>query len=182
MKPASACVSMCLVAVLIAAQLNAQPKDVDGWQNIKWGMSVAEARAALGSQASEPTEESGPNVVLIKRLLIENITIGDFLCKAALQTKRGSDAISAVTISLPSMRDPPDHRGHVFDSLKRSLIEKYGQPKSEDRRAEGGDVESIILWTFPSTSITLRRVEGSRGFGYVNIEYRAVDKKAIDAL
>jgi hypothetical protein len=38
--------TLLLFAVVIALGAMAQPKDVDGWGKIKWGMTIAEARAA----------------------------------------------------------------------------------------------------------------------------------------
>jgi hypothetical protein len=70
----------------------------------------------------------------------------------------------------------------TFDSLKILLIEKYGQPNNEDRKVEGRDVNSIVVWTFPSTSISLRRSETPEGIGSVLVNYSAVDKKALDVL
>jgi hypothetical protein len=48
---------------------------------------------------------------------------------------------------------------------------------------DGDYMKSSVVWTFPSTSITLLRVHSLRyGFGYVTINYEAIDKKALDVL
>ncbi len=160
-----------------------QPKDVEGWSNLKWGMTVTEAKRVFGDQASEPTEKPGPNFVLIDRIIVKNIRIGDTTASAAIQTKRNSDVVTAVTIEAAGLHDP--RRADIFTMLKTMLIEKYGTPKNEDRKADGrGNTDSTVVWSFPSTSIMLLWSEASPryGFGYVTIRYEAVDKKALDAL
>ena len=159
-----------------------KPNDVDGWGKIKWGITVAEAKAALGEQASGPTEVPGRNDILIERIVIRDFLIEDLHCKVSIQSKRNSEVISAVDILVGDMRDPPFSRESAFDSLKKLLIEKYGSPKNEDRKVEGRDVKSLVFWTFPSTAISLRRSEGRYGYGYVAVYYEAVDKKALDVL
>jgi hypothetical protein len=46
-------------------------------------------------------------------------------------------------------------------------------------------VDSTVLWVFPSTSVTLLWSEGTNpkhDNRYVEIEYKAIDKKALDVL
>ena len=68
------------------------------------------------------------------------------------------------------------------------LVEKYGAPKTSDRKSVGSlssseDIETTVFWSFPSTSITLTWSDYARyHVGYVKIEYKAVDKKALDTL
>lgn len=175
-----------LTAALIAAAsvADCQPKDVDGWGNLKWGMTVVEARSALGDQASKPTEKPGPNFILIDRIIINRLDIGSLKVRAAVMTNRDSEVISAVRIEAAMGHDPQvPARGDIFTNLKTMLIEKYGSPKNEDRKTDKGDIDSTVLWSFPSTSITLAWTEVPQyDLGYITINYKAVDKKALGVL
>jgi hypothetical protein len=156
-----------------------------GWGKIVWGMTVAEARAALGPAATTPTETPGPNLALIDRLMLAGIPIGNLTAEAAIQTAPGSDKVSAVTLSVGDLYDNPANRSAAFTTLQRLLTEKYGPPKVEPIHSAGrsGTIRNV-LWTFPATSITLTWHEssGRYGIGYVRIRYEAVDHKASDVL
>ncbi len=41
--------ALAALAVALSGQL--KPKDVDGWDKIKWGMTIAQARSAYGIEA-----------------------------------------------------------------------------------------------------------------------------------
>src|ERR1051326_6817810 len=122
-----------------------------GWGKIVWGMTVAEARAALGPAATTPTETPGPNLALIDRLMLAGIPIGNLTPEAAIQTAPGSDKVSAATLPTGA---PPHPAGR-------------------------GRTTRNVLWTFPATSIsrTWHESSGRYGIGYVRIRYEAVDTK-----
>jgi hypothetical protein len=145
-------------------------------------MTVADAKAVLGDQASESTDRANPSARLTESLVMNNLMVGDVSCRGNIYSKKGSDAVVSVTIRAGQAQDPAFLRGVSYDSLKSLLIEKYGSPKSDDRRVEGRDTNTIVTWTFPSTLITLRRSEDTYGYGSVLINYAAVDKKALDIL
>lgn len=160
-----------------------QPIDIEGWGKVKWGMTVEEARKATAEFQSEPPEIPGPNFTFITKIVLGSVPVGDLHCKVSIQAKRNSETIVAVTLTTGPVDEPPSFRATAFDTLKRLLIQKYGQPKSDDRRAESGHVVTVVLWNLPSTTITLKRSEGSRyGIGYVSLQYAAVDKKALDII
>lgn len=158
-----------------------KPEDVKGWNKVTWGMSVADAKATLGDQATVSTVVPGPNFTDIERLTISNLPVGeDLVGRCGIQTKRNSDAVTSIQIRFGQVRDDPSTRERAFDILKRLLIEKYGSPKNEDRKAEPEDIKSTVLWTFPSTSITLLRSESTRyGLGYLTVTYRAAEKNIL---
>jgi hypothetical protein len=181
MKPIILCFA---TAILTTGPSVCQPPaDVKGWGKIEWGMTVQEAKTAYGSQAETSTVVPGPSFTAIDRLTIPRINIGDAKATASIQTKRESDKVSSVAIQVGDEADTPTVRSGNFDDTKKLLIEKYGQPKTEDRKPDSGYMRSTVVWTFPSTSITLLLVESQRfDIGYVSISYEAVDKKALDAL
>ena len=71
----------------------------------------------------------------------------------------------------------------LLGSIKALVIEKYGAPTNEDRTTERDSLIRTVLWSLPTTTITLIWSESSRyQLGYVSLRYKAVDKKALDIL
>jgi hypothetical protein len=165
------------------------PEDVPGWNVIKWGMTVDEARKALGDKTQTSSEVPGPAFVDIEKLVIKDLPVGDLIAECGLYTQRNSAVVTSVSLVFGKLEGLPLTRELSFDTLKRLLIEKYGQPKNEDRKSEpdpvvgGQRVSSTVLWISPSTSITLLRLESiGYGTGYVKLTYRAADNKAKSVL
>src|SRR5450759_4370979 len=128
------CFALALAGIAVG---QTKPNDVDGWGKIKWGMTAADAKAALGDQAAESTEKANPYARLTESLVIGKLMVGDIPCRGTIYSKKGSDAVVSVTIRAGQAQDPAFLRGVSYDSLKSLLIEKYGPPKSDDRRVEG---------------------------------------------
>jgi hypothetical protein len=172
------------VAIFILTTALAQTKDTDGWGKVKWGMTVEQAKAAYGAEARDSSVVPGPNFIFIDRITLPNVKIGDLEMEASLQTPKGSDQIRQVSISLKAdMQAPSFVRSAAYDRLKALVIEKYGSPTNEDKTDERDKVVKTVLWSLPTTTITLIWSEGSRyQLGYVSLTYKAVDKKALDAL
>jgi hypothetical protein len=173
-----------LCAILLTAvSAFCQPSDVDGWNKVKWGMTIAEAKAAYGADVEDSQIVPGPNFVEIDRLTIKAVEIGSIRATASIQTKRNSDKVNSVVVNVAEVREDPGVRADRFDTVRTLLIQKYGTPKNEDRKPDGDNLRTNVVWTFPSTSITLLWVEGRRyRHGYVTITYEAVDERSLDVL
>jgi hypothetical protein len=175
------------VAVLLLVTATAavsQPKDVDGWTRIRWGMSVSEAREAFQGQASDPKVAAPPDAILVDRFVINDIQIGRITAEAAVQTELDSNQVVAVRLRASGASASARLRTSTFFALKHLLIAKYGAPQNEDHSPYGsGGTDTRVLWVFPSTSITLRWNEMNNGeSGFVTIRYEALDGKALDVL
>ena len=162
------------------------PKDVDGWNKIKWGMTVKQAKSALGDQAIEDAPlPNSPDTLFVDRLIVKGLQIGNIAAPATVMSKRGSDLVSHLNITCDvSMEGGLEAiRADTFSHLKALLIEKYGKPKNEDRKPGilASEIDTTVLWIFPATSITLLWSE-SPTLGFVTIRYKPIDKKALDVL
>jgi hypothetical protein len=74
-------------------------------------------------------------------------------------------------------------RREAFERLRALLIEKYGAPTNDDATTERDHLLKTVIWALPTTTIALTWSESSRHqLGYVSLEYKAVDKKALDTL
>jgi hypothetical protein len=161
-----------LVVLGIALLGQTPPKDVEGWDKIKWGMTLKEARSAYKSEAPP----SGNEYWTLQWLT--TIKVGDISMDANAMAKPESDHVVRVRLELIYYLHPEGPSGPVaFDTLRTLLMQKYGTPSSDETKTKFGDPVHDVLWTFPSTSILLELTKIS-----VDVDYRATDKKALDVL
>jgi len=155
-------------------------------------MTVAEAKAVLGD-AAILVNAPDPNSLYPTKLRLQDVQIGLEQGDVTIQTKRNSDVVCVVTLlaSPPAEEKSPGRRAEVFDSLHEMLVEKYGAPAIFDRKSVASivaneDIVTKVVWSFPSTYITLRWSDDAwnarHHVGYVSIAYKAVDRKALDTL
>lgn len=157
--------------------------DVNGWSKVTWQMTVAQARKLFAADDIAEPESALSEGRYPVRFVVNNIDIGGIQCSASIETDRNVDSIAGVTLEpAKDFQQLPQLRASVYGKLKELLIQKYGKPKSDDERQEDDDINSQVLWSFPSTTIELHRSEGRFDLGYVLLMYRAVDKKALGVL
>jgi hypothetical protein len=149
LKKTSAALSLSLALV---AQTSA-PKDVNGWGKLKWGMSLAEAKA----------------------ITPQHVTVDQFELTITLYPSH-SDSKKLGKIDLDRLLN--DDPAGTYNSLKTLLIQKYGQPTNQERQDSGGKTRNTTVWIFPSTIITLDTY-GTEG---VEILYEPSNAKTADAL
>jgi hypothetical protein len=167
-----------LTEFAIALLGQSPPKDVYGWDKIKWGMTISEARAIYA--VSTPTETSGYWTLLN----IPDVKIGDISLKASVGAKHGSDQITlaALWMSFGLTKDAPRAGPEDFDTLKTLLTQKYGTPVSDETTRNVNTRDRTVSWTFPSTSIVLALSLYETRLGSISLRYTAPDKKALDKL
>jgi len=164
-----------LVALAVALRGQPKPKDVDGWDKIKWGMTIAQARSAYGV-ATQPERKDNWTLLDLKPVKVVGIEMG-----VQVGAGPGSRKITLVRLwsffGLPS--SPPLAGPQDFDTLKTMLIQKYGPPANEEaKRGENFRLLKTVLWTFPSTSIllTLEQSSSLPNLGNIFVEYTAIDR------
>jgi hypothetical protein len=163
------------VALAVALAGQSKPKDVTGWDNIKWGMTIAEARSAYRVD-TQPETKGDWTLLTLKPVKIGSVEMG-----VQVGARRGSDKITSVTLwshfGLPS--SSPSSGPHDFETLKASLIQQYGLPAKEEAK-RGLNFRSIktLVWTFPSTSIqmTMEQSASLPGLGNIDLDYSANEK------
>ena len=133
-----------------------ESKDVNGWDKIKWGMTLEQAAAAYNIEY-KPEKNEYWTILDLPSITVAGINLG-VNCGAKL----GTDSITLVRMSDWGNPSPGNR-----DTIKTLLIQKYGQPNSQD--------ENSVLWVLSSTSITM---EVNR-FGWVSIIYKAIEKNSL---
>lgn len=141
-----------LATLLVAASLTAihaqqlkklDGKSLDGFLDIKWGTSIADATKAMSAkQGLRPaTDPEGVNAG--NRIYYEG---GTFVGKPALQW--GLDFVGDKMYRGAVVLKPSTTREKDFDELKKLLTAKYGPPTQT--RKEGED--SKLVWKFPHST------------------------------
>ena len=120
-----------LAALAVALYGQATPKDVDGWDKVKWGMTIAEARSAYGI-AAEPVSQDNWTLLDLNPVKVAGVQMG-----VQLGAKQGeAGKVSLVRLwsffGLPS--SPPLAGAQDFDTLKSALVQKYGHPATEEEQ------------------------------------------------
>lgn len=152
-------------------------RDVDGWGKIKWGMTLNDASQAYVIDRHEDNP-------VWSQLIAHPVEIGDFTMKLSIGARRNSDWVSRVHLwmNFGSRDSDPAASAKDFDTLKILLIQKYGPPIDGETKTGATDSIRTFLWTFPSTSITLKLTEDQKAGGRIDLEYMATDTKALEAL
>jgi hypothetical protein len=154
------------IALAFALLGQVPPKDVDGYDKIKWGMTIAEVRSAYDVTA--PVQN--------RSLPLPPVKINNIEMRAYASTNEGTERISKVAL-LWGFNDAGFSGPYGFSTIKALLIQKYGPPINEETKIQYGDQTKTALWTFPSTTILLTFRPA-----YINLEYTETDKKALDKL
>jgi hypothetical protein len=164
-----------LIALAVVLSGQTRPKDVDGWDKIKWGMTIAQARSAY---AVESQPESKDNWTLLD---LKPVKVGAVEMGVQVGARLGSQKISLVRLwsffGLPS--SAPLAGAQDFDTLKTTLIQKYGPPDNEEtKRGENFRLLKTVLWKFPSASVRLALEQSFSlpNLGSIFLEYGQVEK------
>jgi len=164
-----------LLAAIALPLLLGQPKDLyrerdaDGFGSIKWGMTVAEVKAAFpGLRAPERSELTSGGFQ--ERLIQPVLMIGSVEMNVSIQTRADSDLITRIVLKLAPF---VQHRKTAFQFLRNNLTQQYGTP-SHDSAPRGRKKEEREVWILPSTTITLDwRAESAGKLQLLDITYEA---------
>jgi hypothetical protein len=171
-----------VLPLFLAAALYAQPADPGGWNNLKWGMTLAGVRALYPSALEDRND-------YWTRLALPPIAIAGVSLGVTASAPKGSDRITMISLDC-LFGAPANPRWQIcggpsdFETLKTLLIQKYGRQKNEEHKAFYNDLMHLFLWVFPSTSIELRfsQAQGAPSLGGIGITYRALDPAAAGLL
>ena len=165
------------VVLILSVALFCQdkPKDVDGWDQIKWGMTIADARSRYGIEA-KPENTADWMLLTLKPVRIAGVEMS-----VQAVAPRATEKISSVrlwsyfglTTSTPGA-GPKD-----FDTLRKQLTDDYGPPaKEETTRGLNFRLLKTVAWSFPSTRIELNLEQSGSlpSLGNITLEYTAAPK------
>src|SRR5579859_6885885 len=152
-----------------------QPKDVQGWDKIQWGMTLAQARSAY-SVDTQPESIDGWTLLKLNPVKMSGVEMG-----VQAGAKAGSEKITMVRLwsYFGLATSAPTAGAQDFDTLRTVLIQKYGNPAGEEtRHGENFRIIRSVRWAFPSTSIamTLEQSSSIPNIGNITLDFTATNQ------
>jgi len=149
-----------------------RPQDLGGWRGVKWGMTIDEARAALGAEVEPVSEEMAltnrwiyGNGAWPVRLRILRYELVGHTFEVSLGFDKGR--LRIVGLSLPaSEKLPVGTVAGIFDVLETQLTEKYGSASLR----KNDEYEQQRIWTLTHTVISLSVLTFGR-FAHLSFTY-----------
>jgi hypothetical protein len=165
-------VRLALLAALAGVLCAQKPQDIDGWDKVKWGMTVDQVRAAYGVDVHPQTQDEWT------LLQLQPVTIAGVEMGVQVGARQSGAKVSSVRLwsYFGSPNSRPTASAQDFDTLRTFLIQKYGMPSGEDAtRGENGRFVKTVTWRFPSTAVvlTLEQSASLPNLGKVFLEYTA---------
>jgi hypothetical protein len=152
-----------------------KPRDIDGWDKVRWGMTLEEVRSAYGVE-SQPERQDEWTVLQLHSVKMAGVEMG-----VQVGARRDADKVSSVRLwsyfGLPN--SAPSAGPQDFDTLRIMLSAKYGRPDDEQvKRGENTHLIKTVLWKFPSTSILLSLEQSASlpNLGTIYLDFTATAK------
>ncbi len=153
-----------LVIFLISSlSLNAatKPKDVYGWDNVRWGMTGNEVQAVLGKEVKKRNAKHDKKDNMYADLELKGVKMGKGSFRASFWMDEDSKKLKRI-VFVPEGQPAQYEWAETFVDLENYLVEKYGDPDIEKTSNDPG-TSADRIWNFPSTEIEMSylRLEGS---------------------
>ncbi len=153
-----------LVIFLISSlSLNAatKPKDVYGWDNVRWGMTGNEVQAVLGKEVKKRNAKHDKKDNMYADLELKGVKMGKGSFRASFWMDEDSKKLKRI-VFVPEGQPAQYELAETFVDLENYLVEKYGDPDIEKTSNDPG-TSADRIWNFPSTEIEMSylRLEGS---------------------
>lgn len=148
---------------LLPLQISAQPRDVEGWNKARWGMTEKKIENAFKGKIErrpEPIIDEQDGIYV--NLEIHNFTFANTKFTVSFVMDDKTDQLKEVVLSPETT-----HFRVLFGILERKLVAKYGPVTHKDKDGSGQD-QIMRLWRFPSTTITLQYWVYGAGSGKVS--------------
>ena len=148
-------VSSCQVGKLAQPQVQVAaigPKDPGGWDKIRWGMTLDQARAIYPEQAKSPENiiEAFSFGHLLNELMLQGVQVGDdMVANVQLWSVPSTKLVRRIYVGLKLPAEG------ARDELLVALTQKYGAPTFRESRKVTCRQQTEDSWIFPSTSIKL---------------------------
>lgn len=132
---------------------SAQPKDVLGWDNTKWGMTVEELQYIIGKDLKKRNPRHDELDNMYSGLQLRQIIIGQSEFRASFWMNEDSDKLKRI-VFVPEGVPKKYEWAETFIELEKYLVSKYGNPQLQKTSNDPG-TSADRKWMFPSTEIEL---------------------------
>jgi len=152
-----------MIFLISSLSLNAatKPKDVYGWDNVRWGMTVGEIQTVLGEDVKKRGAKHDKKDRMFADLELKGIKMGNGSFRASFWMDEDSKKLKRI-VFVPEGRPAQYEWAETFVDLENYLVEKYGDPDIEKTSNDPG-TSADRKWNFPSTEIEMSylRLEGA---------------------
>ncbi len=140
------------LALLVCGLALAQPADVAGWEQARWGMNAEQLKAALGPALIEGRTQIGLPLYTAETKFA-GLTLP---VQFTLTPGRGLTEVRVGGAWVEHEREAE------AAAIEAALFAAYGQPQanlvSDQRTPQGGrEVSKVYSWNFPTTVVSYRR-------------------------
>ena len=130
-----------------------KPKDVYGWENLKWGMPASEVESVLGKGVKKRKARTDEEYGIYTDLELRDISIGGKKFRASLWMDQDTKGLSKI-VFVPQSEAEGYNWAETFITVEESLAVKYGGPDVEETSNDPG-TSAERIWSFPSTEIEM---------------------------
>ncbi len=151
------------IFLISSLPLNAatKPKDVYGWDNVKWGMTGEGVQKALGKEVKKRDAKHDKKDGMYADLELKGIKMGEDSFRASFWMDEDSKKLKRI-VFVPEGQPAQYELAETFITLENYLVAKYGDPDIEETSNDPG-TSAERVWVFPSTEIEMSylRLEGA---------------------
>jgi hypothetical protein len=141
------------LAIAASSGAYTKPKDVYGWENLKWGMSASEVESVLGKGIKKRKAKHDMTEGVYTDLEMRDINIGGREFRASFWMDEDTKELSKI-VFVPQSKAEGYNMAETFIKLEESLVDKYGDPDVEKTSNDPG-TSAERIWNFPSTEIEM---------------------------
>lgn len=130
-----------------------KPKDVYGWDNVRWGMTGEEVQTILGKKLKKRKVRHDEKDQMYSGLELKGIEMGNTRLRASLWMSDNTEKLTRI-VFIPEGQPSQYEWAETFINLENYLVSKYGDPDIEKTSNDPG-TSADRKWKFPSTEIEL---------------------------
>ena len=130
-----------------------KPKDVYGWDNVRWGMTGEEVQHILGKQVKKRKVRHDETDKMHSGLELKETQMGETTLRASLWMSDDTRRLTRI-VFIPKQQPSQYEWAETFIDLENYLVDKYGDPDIEKTSNDPG-TSADRKWEFPSTEIEL---------------------------
>lgn len=150
-------ISFVTIFILFVTTINisagTKPKDIFGWDNVRWGMNTAEVEHTLGKDVKKRKVRHDETDKMYSGLELKGIAMGETQLRASLWMSDENNKLTRM-VFIPKQQPSQYEWAETFINLENYLVDKYGNPDIEKTSNDPG-TSADRKWVFPSTEIEL---------------------------
>jgi len=138
---------------LISNSYNTRPLDINGWNGVKWGMTLTEIQNTLGEKVQKKKPKYDKKAKMYTSFYLRGIKIAETKFRVSFWMNHDTKKLARI-VFVPVEQPEKYEWAKTFVQLEAHLKEKYGHPNVENTSNDLG-TSAQRIWNFPSTYLEL---------------------------